>query len=235
MVKDVLAYCKSCTTCQRSKSYNQQPYGLLNSLTVPSHPWEAIGIDFVGPLPLSKNRDAEYDSVMVVIDLLTGMVHLVPSRTTYTAQEVAELIFSEVYKLHGLPKAIVSDQDILFTSRFWSHFQKLIGVKQKMSSTYHPETDGAIEQANHTVNQMLRSCISPNQQDWVSRLPAIEFTINIATLESTGYSPFFTNYGRMPRPMIWNNPEPAEYLGVRTYAQKLKHTIMSAHDSMITT
>jgi len=188
----------------------------------------------VGPLPLSKNRDAEYDSVMVVIDLFTGMVHLVPSRTMYTAHEVTELIFSEVYKLHRLPKAIVSDWDVLFMSGFWSHFQKLIGVKQKMSSAYHPEMDGATERANCTIKQMLRSCISPNQWDWVSRLPAIEFAINIATSESTGYSPFFTNYGQMPRPMIWNNPEPTEYPGVRTYAQKLKHTIMSAHDSMIT-
>jgi hypothetical protein len=130
MVQDVNAFCETCTTCQRSKSSNQPPYGLLRSLSVPSHPWEAIGIDFVGPLPLSKNRDTEYDSVTVVIDLLTGMVHLVPSRTTYTAREVAELIFSEVYKLHGLPKSIISDRDVLFTSGFWTHLQRLIGVKQ---------------------------------------------------------------------------------------------------------
>jgi hypothetical protein len=79
MVQDVTAFCESCTTCQRSKSSNQPPLGLLQSLSVPSHPWEAIGIDFIGPLPLSKDRNAEYDSVTVVIDLLTGMVHLVPS------------------------------------------------------------------------------------------------------------------------------------------------------------
>jgi len=79
MVADVQAYCESCVTCQRSKPPSQQPYGLLNSLSVLSHPWEAIGIDFIGPLPISRNRDAEYDLVTVVIDLLTGMVHLVPS------------------------------------------------------------------------------------------------------------------------------------------------------------
>jgi hypothetical protein len=67
MVKDILTYCESCTTCQQSKSSNQQPYGLLNSLTVPSYPWEAIGINFVGLLPLSKNRDDEYNLVTVVI------------------------------------------------------------------------------------------------------------------------------------------------------------------------
>jgi hypothetical protein len=102
-----------------------------------------------------------------------------------------------------------------------------------MSSAYHPETDGATERANQTMTQMLRSCISLNQKDWVSRLPAIEFAINIVSSESTGYSPFFTNYSRMPRPMIWNHPGPSEYPGVRVYTLKLKHTIMSAHDSMI--
>ena len=84
----------------------------------------------------------------MIIDLLTAMVHLVPSRTTYTAKQVAELIFDNVYKLHGLPKAIVSDRDVLFTSGFWTHLHKLIGVKQKMSSAYHPETDRSTERAN---------------------------------------------------------------------------------------
>ena len=68
-----------------------------------------IGIDFVGPLPKSKSRDATFDTLTVIIDHLTGMVHLVPSRSTYTAKDIAELVFLEVYKRHGLPRAIVSD------------------------------------------------------------------------------------------------------------------------------
>jgi len=109
MVKDVYVFCETCVTCQASKPPNQKPYGLLNPLPIPSKPWDAIGIDFVGPLLLSKDRDAEYDSITVIIDLLTAMVHLIPSRTMYTAREVAELVFAEVYKHHGLPKAIISD------------------------------------------------------------------------------------------------------------------------------
>ncbi len=78
----------------------------------------------------------------VIIDHLTGMVYLVPSQMNYKSKDIAELIFAEVYKLHGLPKAIVSDRDTLFTSIFWSHLHSLIGTKLKMLSTYHPETDG---------------------------------------------------------------------------------------------
>lgn len=171
MSQDVQSFCNSCMTCRRSKPNNQKPYGLLNLLSVPSLPWEAIGIDFVGPLPESKDRDSTYDSITVIIDLLTGMVHLVPSRTTYKAKDVAELIFAEVYKHHGLPRAIVSDRDVLFTSTFWTHLHKLIGVELHLSSAYHPESDGSTERANRTVTQMLRQCIAPDQRDWVIKLP----------------------------------------------------------------
>lgn len=103
-----------------------------------------------------------------------------------------------------------------------------------MSSAYHPESDGSTERANRTVTQMLRQCIGTSQKDWVSKLPSVEFAINLARSESTGYSPFFLNTGRMPRSMIWDNAREEEYPGVRTYAQKVKHAIISAHDSIIT-
>ena len=78
---------------------------------------------------------------------------------------------------------------------------------------------------------MLRICIKPNQKDWVNKLPAIEFAINAARSESTGYSPFFLNYGRMPRSMIFNTD--STYPGVRKFAAKIKDAIMSAHDAII--
>ena len=229
------AFCNSCVTCQRSKPPTQKPYGLLNPLSVPSKPWDAIGMDFVGPLPESKDRNGNYDSITVVIDLLTAMVHLIPSRTNYTAKDIVEMMFHEVYQLHGLPRAIISDQDVLFTSLFWTHLNKLIGIHQKMSSAYHPETDGSTERANRTIGQMLRACIGPNQKDWVTRLPAIEFAINTARSESTGYAPFFLNTGRMPRAMIWDSPGRNEYPNVRTYAWKMKLALMTAHDALLAT
>ncbi|CDO71993.1 hypothetical protein BN946_scf184943.g28 [Trametes cinnabarina] len=102
-----------------------------------------------------------------------------------------------------------------------------------MSSAYHPESDGSTERANRTVSQMLRQCIGAGQRDWVSRLPAIEFAINLARSDSTGYAPFFLNTGRMPRPMIWDDAKPDEFPGVRVYAQRVKAAVMAAHDSII--
>ena len=85
MSSDVHSYCESCIICARSKPMNHKPYGKLNPLPVPTQPWEVIGIDFVGPFPESKNRDATYTNLTVIIDHLTGMVRLIPSRINYNA------------------------------------------------------------------------------------------------------------------------------------------------------
>ena len=80
---------------------------------------------------------------------------------------------------------------------------------------------------------MIRGCISPDQKDWVAKLPGIEFAINLARSESTGFSPFFLNTGRMPRAMVWNSPTDTSYPGVRKFALRVKHAVMSAHDAII--
>ena len=233
MVSDVQSFCETCHTCKTSKPSNQKPYGLLNPLSVPSYPWESIGMDFVGQLPESGNRDGMFDSITVVICLLTSMVHLIPSRTNYNASQLAELIFEHIYKLHGLPRNIISDRDVLFTSTFWKQLHRLIGTKLRLSSAYHPQSDGSTERANRTITQMLRQCVHSNQKDWVAKLPAIEFAVNSARSESTGFAPFFLNSGRMPRTMLWTSQLTNEFPAVRTFAIQRKLAIMAAHDSIL--
>ena len=175
-----------------------------------------------------------FDSITVVICLLTSMVHLIPSRTNYNASQLAELIFEHIYKLHGLPRNIISDRDVLFTSTFWKQLHRLIGTKLRLSSAYHPQSDGSTERANRTITQMLRQCVHPNQKDWVAKLPAIEFAINSARSESTGFAPFFLNLERMPQMMLWTSQLTSEYPSVRTFALQRKLAIMAAHDSILT-
>ncbi len=102
-----------------------------------------------------------------------------------------------------------------------------------MSSAYHPETDGATKRANRVIGAMLRQCISADQKNWVAMLPAIEFMINSAHLEITGYAPFFLNNGRMLRSMIWDNTAKTEYPGMRVFAMQIKQAIISTHDSIL--
>ena len=185
----------------------------------------------MGPLPESKTRLGKFDMITVVIDHLTSMVHLIPSKSNYKAKDIAELVYENVYKLHGLPSRIISDRDSLFTSTFWQVLHKLIGTELRMSSSYHPQTDGSTERANRTIGQMLRTCVDVDQKNWAIRLPAIEFALNSSRSDSTGYAPFFMNNGRLPRPMFFNGN--SEYPGVRKLAQNIKQAILNAHDSIL--
>ena len=159
MVADTEAYCRTCGICATTKSVPAKPMGMLRPLPVPRRPWQYIALDFVGPLPLSKNRLGEFDMICVIIDQLTSMVHIVPTKQTYGAAEMAEVIFEHVYKLHGLPERIISDCDSLFTSIFWRTLHGMLGTELRLSSSFHPQTDGATERANRTMTQMLRQCV----------------------------------------------------------------------------
>lgn len=232
IISDVQHYCQTCSLCALNRTNTQAPFGRLQPLPVPSRPWESIGIDFVGPLPGSFNRLGRFDMLCVIIDHLTSMVHLLPTKITDKASDIAEVVFDHVYKLHGLPERIVSDRDSLFTSVFWKRLHELIGVELRMSSAYHPETDGATERANRTITQMVRICALADQHDWVRRLPAIEFALNSAVSDTTGFSPFYLNYGQVPRALKWD-ARTSRYPGVRAFAQRMKDAILQAHDSII--
>jgi hypothetical protein len=91
------------------------------------------------------------------------MVHLAPTKQTYRAHDVAEVMFNTVYKLHGMPSHLVSDRDTLFTSTFWQKLNELAGVELHMSTSFHPQSDGTTERANRTITQMLHQCVSPHQ------------------------------------------------------------------------
>ena len=187
-----------------------------------------LGIDFVGPLPESSDQNGTYNN-----NWFTYWDGTSPSRVNYNVAQVVELIFAEVYRLHGLPKQIISDRDMLFTSKFWQKLNQLIGIKTHLSSAYHPESEISTERANQTITQMIHNCISDDQKDWIQQLPAIEFAINISCSDTTGFALFFLNTGRMPCTMIWNSSEQNQYPGVTEFLKQIKHTLISAHDSIL--
>ena len=75
--------------------------------------------------------------------------------TTITTKGIAWIVLKEVVRLHGIPESIVSDRDTWSTSIFWKELQKLMGTKLLMSMAFHPQMDGATEQANRSVAQIL--------------------------------------------------------------------------------
>ena len=192
---DVVEYIKRCDACARNKPSTTAPGGLLQPLPVPEAPWEAVSMDFITCLPETKRGN---DAILVFVDRLTKMVHFAPTTTSIGAEEAARLFFEHVFRLHGLPKRVLSDRDARFTSRFWKALMTMLGTKQDLSSAFHPQTDGQTERVNRTLEQMLRMFVAPSQDDWDELLPAVEFACNNAVHDSTGEKPFVLNCGQHP-------------------------------------
>jgi len=230
----VEAYLPSCAGCMRNKSRTSAPAGPLHPLPVPDARGDSVAIDFIGPLP----EDAGYNMLVTMTDRLNSDVRLVPCRDNISAEHFATLFFDHWYCENGLPSEIVSDRDKLFLSKFWRALHKLTGVKLKMSSSYHPETDGASERTNKTVNQCMRYYVDRNHKGWVRALPRVRFHIMNTVNASTGMSPFQLHLGRSPRilpPLVprAGAAEEQEASRARTLISQLEHDVMEAQDNLL--
>ena len=198
--RDVLGYCAGCETCQQQKDYrNKKKYTDPTPLDIPSRRWGSLATDFIVKLPKTKRG---FDCITTWVDRLSRRVHFIPSHTTDTATDVADSFFNNIFKLHGLPDNIVSDRDPKFTSKFWKHLMSLCGIRCQMSSSHHPQTDGASEVMNRMVENYLRCYCSIHQDDWDILLPAAEFTYNSAESKDLSASPFEVDLGWKPRSPI---------------------------------
>ena len=129
MKRDMAEYILRCMKCQQVKVEPQHPAGLLQPLPVPEWKWEVISMDFITGLPMTWRQ---HDSIMVVVDKLTKAAHFIPVKSTYETGDIARIFMKEIFKLHGLPKAIVSDRDVKFTSNFWEGIVCRFGYKVKL-------------------------------------------------------------------------------------------------------
>jgi hypothetical protein len=169
---------------------------------------------------------------MVIIDRLTSQVHLVPTTTTVTAKGIAWLFLKEIVRLHGVPDSIASDRDSKFTSIFWRELQRLMGTKLLMSTTFHPQMDGATEWANWSIAQILQSVFRDNQTDWAVKCPMVELVLNSNLSATTGFAPFELNHGYMPRIDLPANTD-TTFKGVLQFAQQAWWSLMAAHDAIL--
>src|SRR5271169_3060821 len=190
----IKSYVETCDPCSRGKAPRHLKHGELAPLPVPSAPWKGITCDFVTDLPVSNG----YDSLLVFVDRLTKMCHLVPCLKTTTAPEFAKMFLDNIIRLHGIPDSLVSDRGSIFTSRFWKSLSKLMGLKQRLSTSFHPQTDGQTERMNQTVEQYLRIYCNYQQDNWFNLLPIAEFAYNNAFQPSINCSPFYANYSIHP-------------------------------------
>ena len=182
-------------------------------------------MDFVVKLPKSKNPTTQeiYDSIMVMVDRLTKYAFMIPfKKTNYKADQFGFILLNRLIKDHGIPASITSDKDKFFTSNYWKTLMSAIGTKLKMSTAYHPETDGQTEKINQSMEIYFRHYVNCKQNNWVSFLPITQLAHNNKKSDTTGLTPFFANYGKHPELFHASKPGPNAHRAMVTVSDMTK-------------
>ena len=140
--------------------------------------------------------EVTYNQILVIVDRLSKYTWFYPWREDWGAGQFAAHFMRTVYNEVGCPKAWISDRDSRFTSKYWKTLAAKTGMKLKMSTAYHPQTDGQTERANQTLEQYLRVFVNYEQNDWVHILPLAQIAYNSSVHETTGLSPHFMRFGK---------------------------------------
>jgi len=153
--KDVEEYVKGCATCQANKinTHHQKPHLYPITTNPEAQPFEVVTMDFITKLPSSRG----YDSILTITDHdCTKAALFIPCNETITSEGVAKLYLQHAYPHYGLPKRLITDRGPQFISIFMKNLCQVLGIKQNISSAYHPQTDRQLERSNQWVEQFLR-------------------------------------------------------------------------------
>jgi len=125
-------------------------------------PWMHISVDFITKLPLAQG----YDLILVIFDRLTKMVHFIPTMEKTLVEGLPWLFRDNVWKLHGLPESIISDQGPQFVAGIMQELNKMLGIESKLLMAFHPQTDRQTRRVNQELEQYLRMFIDHRQEQW---------------------------------------------------------------------
>ena len=154
-------YVSTCDLCLRTKPIRQAPVGELHLLQILDSQWDTLSVDFVMELPLSFRHDV----VMTVVDSVSKWAYFILMYTMVTAEGAARLFLYQVWKLHGLPKCVISDHRPQFIARFTRELYHLLGIKLASFTTWHPQTDRQTERVNQELDQYLWLFVNKWQND----------------------------------------------------------------------
>jgi len=162
------------------------------SNAVPEKPWSHITVDFITKLLLAQ----EYNTILIVCNRITKIAHFVSTTERTLMEGVARLFQDNVWKLHGLPKSIITDRGAQFAVEIIRELNQMLGINIKLSTAYHLQTDSQMERMNQELEQYLRMFIDHHQEQWPDWLAMAEFAYNNKVQTSTKVLPFKTNNGQ---------------------------------------
>ena len=170
---------------------------MLQPLPIPAGVWEDLSMDFITHMPPSQG----FTVILVIVDRYSKGVHLGALPINFSAFKVASLFLDLVCKHHGFSRSIVFDRDPVFLSSFWREIFRISGTRFRMSTAYHPQTDGQTEVMNRVLEQYLRSFAHSQPATWFRYLVLAEWSYNTSLHSSSGFTPFEVIYGK-PSPTL---------------------------------
>jgi hypothetical protein len=224
-------YVKGCAKCQQFKINQKPAKPPLMPIEGPNstRPFAQCSMDLITDLPLSKG----YDSIFVFVDHgLTKGVILTPCNKTINADGVADLLFDKVFTRFGRPDKIISDRGPQFVSRAFQECLRRLGTKSKLSTAYHPQTDGGTERVNQEVQAGLSIFCTLQPEIWAEHLSIVEFSYNSRNHAGRKQSPFELLYGYQP-PLFPSASETSQFPSVEERLKKVELTrkeALAAHE-----
>jgi hypothetical protein len=226
MLTDVIHYVKNCEVCQRAKSRKQSV--LPRSVSIPYGPWTHVGLDHVGPLPMTE-RGNQY----ILIEKCKFIKYVEGQATdSIDAKTTAHLVINNVILRHGLPVAVTHDRGKAFVAQVAASIFKILGIKQSKTTSFHAASNGDPESFNKVLKQTLKIWSNERQTDWDILLPYAIFAYNTAIHSLLQETPFYLDHGRDARlftdAMLGRIDDSA--IGVHEYAMEIAHALRDVHD-----
>ena len=230
--KAVRQFCRNCDVCGRSHVWRERKKGLLRPLPVPDRYNSELAIDFMTDLPAKTANDPRF--MMVVVDRLKGSV-AIEEMKSMKAEDCAKIFLKLHFRYHGFPKYLTSDRGSNWVGDFWRELCRLTGIQQRLSTAFHPQTDGATERMNQEILAYLRAFVTYTQFDWKDLLPCAMLALNNRNSAALGMSPFFAEHGYHAEPIqlvdeIATPSQPAKRANV--FVQRLREAQELAQAAM---
>ena len=226
--EEVALYCRQCVLCQRRKMPARAAKAPLKQ-ALAGVPLEKIGLDLIGPLPLSHNG---FKYLLSVQCYFTKWVEMYPL-PDMKVETVADVLFREFICRYGLMRQLVTDQGRQFESTLFQELCKRLDIVKLRSSAFHPATNGLIERMNRTMEDMLSKYITQTQKDWDQWSPVLLLEYRSSVHASTGQTPYQMMFGHSPRLpldiLYGHGPQGSDEYSPDQYVQRIQENLRKCH------
>jgi len=192
VTREVGRYVEGCDLCQWMKNRTEEVAEKLKLGEIPEKPWTHISVDFIIKLLIVVEKDA----ILVVYDRLSKMTHFVVTMEGTLAEGLARLFRDNVWRLHRLLESVVLDRGPQFVAELTKKLNRMLDIKTKLLTAFHPQIDRQTEHMNQELEQYLQFFVDHRQKDWLEWLASAEFAVNNKVHSTTKMSLFMENYRR---------------------------------------